>query len=759
MKYFSKFFLYSLPLLLIILFFSIQKQEQKKISLPVITVINPIRGKELGLEKANLVTSLQEQWQVGQEAGVHATWLWQYSAMEEANMVDFAKARMQDEEFGIFLEIDRNWTKKSAVQYRGRGPWWFSDGLLLASYDQNERIKLIDRVFSKFKKSFGYYPKTVGAWWVDAFSISYMQEKYGIIALLQCSDQIATDSYSIWGTPWSIPYVSSRSNAAIPAHSWNDSSQVVTMQWAPRDPTLAYGDSLHSLQDYQIRGYKQSYFDYLTHIYLKEPMDHIVIGLEGGGSPSAYQTRYKNELIQVRKWEKEKKIVLLSARDYAEYFLKNRVILPTTRYFLTKDFQSEDQSFWFHSPNFRAGIHKKNENIFLIDLRDYTQARAEDFSLLPNSQGNIRINTPALIDSLRFPENKLLLTTNNDNLTLTEKNGEITLLSGKNKIAVFSNDKLQLFTLKYEKTFTFRYKNVAFSTFLFLSILYFIYAIAIFKKNNTRKHLLIFLLLLIPLVTAYPFLSTGDITTTTFLFDKKELLLLHLFFNPFGSISLSLFILQLIPFIFLLFSHYLTIVRSNTWYTYAYIGFVISLTIFYAHLPYFPLDKSTYVSVLYYLFLFFIFLCICSFILYQKLRSRRVITLSIFLIPAFFIILLLLILFSRQKYILTPFEIDALQSIVKQNKDVIYLLPTEKPIYKAIRPLLYENYQFAEKLTGKNWKTITRTKDNTLLLPQITNVLIAVPRYLGSELSTEEIKKYNLIKIFDNAQIVVFVKK
>ena len=61
---------------------------------------------------------------------------------------------MIDQEFGLFLEIDRNLAAKSDVAYRGRGPWYFSDGIYLLSYDPVERKKIIDEfgiVFNTMK--------------------------------------------------------------------------------------------------------------------------------------------------------------------------------------------------------------------------------------------------------------------------------------------------------------------------------------------------------------------------------------------------------------------------------------------------------------------------------------------------------------------------------------------------------------------------------------------------------------------------------
>ena len=82
-----------------------------------------------------------------------------------------------------------------------------------------------------------------------------------------------------------------------------------------------------------------------------------------------------------------------------------------------------------------------------------------------------------------------------------------------------------------------------------------------------------------------------------------------------------------------------------------------------------------------------------------------------------------------------------------------------RPIYKAVRPLLYANYRLGQILTGEKWETVMRPESNVLAISGYENKLIVVPRYLGSDLSEYEMTSLNLKKIFDNAQIAVFEKK
>src|SRR6185369_12714069 len=517
-----------------ILFFS-GKTSASSLSRPTITVINAVRGPELGLEKADLLASLQSQWQVTKDASVPATWLWQYSAMEDEKLVNFAKSNMQsnchaefisasskilkqvqddgvcDQEFGIFLEIDRNLAQKSDVIYRGHGPWYFSDGLLLISYDAGERKKIIDTVFSQFKKTFGYYPKSVGGWWVGAQSLEYMHKKYGVIASLQVADQYDLDVYSVWGQPWSIPYLASQESAAAPAASFSESLGVVIMQWAPRDPTDGYGNtpahSTYSMQDYPLKKYDSTYASYLMNVFLKNPYDQVVVGLESGFPPASYTDQYKTHLLKARALQKQNKVTVETAGNFAEKFLERKQVFGGTAYFLTKAYGSEDQSFWFNGENYRAGIKKEGKNVYLVDVRDYAKHSSEEFYQLPNTQGYLRINAPAVIDSARFPQQKILIGRTNGDLRVKKENDVFIVSNESTKLAEFGKNKLTLPIIS--RSFVFERQEAKINIFFILLFLLFLYMMIVYvKEKDLKKTYLHFSVLFFCLYIARPFFTS-----------------------------------------------------------------------------------------------------------------------------------------------------------------------------------------------------------------------------------------------------------
>ncbi len=716
-------------------------------SRPTITIINPIRGNGLGHESDDLLESLKAQWQVTKDEGIRATWLLQYGALENNGMTEFVKREMKDQEFGLLFEIDRNYAQKAHVQFRGQGAWYFSDGLLLNSYDRSERRMLIDTAFSKFKEIFGQYPKTLGAWWIGGDSLFYMQKKYGIIAALRAADQFDLDFYSIWGTPWNISYLSSKVNEGMPAASFKESAKVVILQWAIRDPLKGYSDATYSLQDYGVKGYTPEYVDYLASIFLQYHFCNFVMGLENGAAPEIFQQSYKTMLTKAKEIQASGKADILLARDYAQHYLTQKKVFAGGTYFLSTGYDSSDQSFWYISENYRAAVHKIKDSVYVVDMRNYINKTEEDFDILPNSQGHLRINEPDIIDSMRFPDQRILIRTTKEPLSIKEKDNEVELYAGNEKIAHFTPTGFSLY-LEHtsEKTFSFNQEKLKISPAFIICIFYILYF------SVVRKRFKQYLVLLFPLLIAFPLL----LSSSTFLFDQKEMVFLyfisslHLF-----PVLTTVYISKVLPFVILIVLHYLCRKKFFYW------GYYVLLLFLYVHVPYFPLDKTTYSFVFVAFAIVALVLFTSAFLIYMKNKSKNVLLLCIGVPLIIVLSLAVIIVFSRSKLALTTYEINALQLIKSQQKSVLYVEQIDysiRPIYKAVKPMLYTQYQIGQIMTGKKWEMIRRPDNDILNVTDYDNKVIVIPRYLGSDMSEYEIKVLNLKKIFDNAQIAVFEK-
>lgn len=415
---------------------------------PYATVINQIRGNQLGLTGIDLEASLKAHHQSTAEEGISATWLWQFSALENSNLIQYAKQEMQKDEHGLFLEIDPNTAEKNEIRYRGTHQWYHSDGLFLTSYDVWERQKLIDGIFEKFKQQFGYYPTAVGAWWVGAEPIKYMKQKYGITAVLQCADQFGTDAYSIWGTPWSIPYIPREDNAAVPSDT--KKSGVVIMQWAPRELLNGYGKdseaSTFSAQDFHLKGYPTQFLDKLKDQIATQKIDQIIVGVESGFPPESFKTgHYKAVMQKIKQWNESKQVQLAQMSEVSQSLLKEKKP-PLKQNMITKDADSQDQSYWYHSSVFRINVIKNKDGVLLRDIRDYQFTGQEEFYQTPNIHPYFKVNTHAVIDTIRFPSNLWKISDNNSDISYLVDGKEVVIMQGSTRLLTIQSTQFVVHT-------------------------------------------------------------------------------------------------------------------------------------------------------------------------------------------------------------------------------------------------------------------------------------------------------------------------
>jgi hypothetical protein len=345
----SKYIVYSISYIVLISLYSILSSvysppalaQQNNISCPnrYVTLINPVRGRDLWLDKS--LKPIEDQEKAVASNNFAATWLLQDNVFSDPELLSTIKSFPGNQEKGIFLEVSANLADQAGVYYPIDVPWFSPKAVFLSGYSQSNRRALIDTLFKNFKTSFGYYPKSVGAWWIDSYSLNYLQQKYGVTAAMIVADQKTTDSYGVWGQWWGVPYYPSKANILTPASSLADKQNMVVLQWAQRDPVLAYGAgpsvSNYSLQanDYIRQGKDANYFKDISSVYLscQNPIGQITVGLETGQESLDYLGEYQNQLSYLR----QSNISAVTMSQFAEEYSK---IYPTFPKNITLSYQN-----------------------------------------------------------------------------------------------------------------------------------------------------------------------------------------------------------------------------------------------------------------------------------------------------------------------------------------------------------------------------------------------------------------------------------
>ena len=371
-----------------------------------ITIVNPVRISAYNPSPAE---SLSSQYSVISRYNFPATWLLTYDALSTPGIIDVLNDMDSHQEFGIFLEVTASSAQASGVKYNESGSWHFANSVFLSGYTQEERIKLIDTVFSKFKSVFGAYPSSVGSWWTDGYSLAYMHKKYSVTANLTVADQFSTDNYQVWGQYWSTPFYPSVYHAGTPASTNDTKLNVVNLQWAARDPLNGYYSSLYSTQDYPSAPISQdtSYFAKLLHLYLDNPVNsfgQITVGLEADLTPAAYLGEFSSQLDSISQLSQ---VRVTSMKDFSQWYRDEFPNLSPAHVIQSSDLLgSNKKQFWYQSPHYRIGILIDQDlNLTkIIDFRSYHTDLQEPYYSSPNRDRDLRIYIPSYIDSLQNPQ-------------------------------------------------------------------------------------------------------------------------------------------------------------------------------------------------------------------------------------------------------------------------------------------------------------------------------------------------------------------
>lgn len=163
----------------------------------IINIINFVRGVE-PREPMDLVEPVRQQLALLARHGMRGTFLLQYDAMLDDRFTSLLRGTAH--EIGGWLEIMQPLTEAAGIPWRGRFPWdWHADVGFTVGYTSKEREALVDCFMERFQAVWGAYPKSVGSWLIDAHTLAYMHDKYGVIAGCNCKDQWGTDGYTLWG--------------------------------------------------------------------------------------------------------------------------------------------------------------------------------------------------------------------------------------------------------------------------------------------------------------------------------------------------------------------------------------------------------------------------------------------------------------------------------------------------------------------------------------------------------------------------------
>lgn len=373
-----------------------------------VVLINQVRGTECC--EAGSRDHLSYQLDQLNSKGLSSTFALRYDALGDPGFADFFKLpENASHDVGVFLEVTPNLARDAGVAYVGPVEKWYkAKNAYLVGYSSGDRKKLIDTAFARYHQVFGRYPTSTVAWVIDPISLSYMQSRYGVRIHEITREQFSTDSYTLYGGPWNIPYYPSKNWALIPATTASTALPVLIVRQTLTDPVRTYGDvdAVHTSQpnDYMKGGYTFSYFEKLLENVLtrQQPYGFAVIGLENS-MDQRFQEEYGKQLSYLLAKQEQGILRLYTAKDFSFANVAARTS-TTLSLFYGHDSQENNpvSAYWIQAPNYRVRLVEKGNVLMFSDLRVYSQSLSDPYRNEPLSSLNAYWITPFFLDASRY---------------------------------------------------------------------------------------------------------------------------------------------------------------------------------------------------------------------------------------------------------------------------------------------------------------------------------------------------------------------
>jgi len=350
----------------------------------IINIINFIRQTDYRVADSDrlLFETVQEQIKLVNKYHFPATFLFQYDALINPQYQELMKKELQANcELGAWWEITQPHVEAAGITWRGEHSWVSHANIAFTTgYTPREREQLVDVYMTKFKEIYGYYPKSVGSWFIDSYTLAYMYEKYGIVASCNCKDQIGTDGYTLWGGYWNQAYYPSRINAYMPAQTEEAQIPVPIFRMLGSDPIYQYDTGLGSRRQgvislepvYKESGMNKEWVGYFLESIVDQPclaFNYAQAGQENSFTWEAIQKGLEMQFPLFDSLRIAGKIKLETLETSGKWFKKQFKHTPATAVTTLTDIRNEGRkSVWFNSRYYRTNLLWEDKSFRFRDI-------------------------------------------------------------------------------------------------------------------------------------------------------------------------------------------------------------------------------------------------------------------------------------------------------------------------------------------------------------------------------------------------------
>lgn len=309
--------------------------------------------------------------------------------------------------YGALLEVIPSLAESAGVVYRGDDQNWYeAQHVYLIGYSQGDRQKLIDKYMQKYYQVFKEYPKFSSAWMIDAWSLKYLKDRYGVTVHQITREQFGTDSYTLYGGPVHYPYWPTTNWAMVPQTSSVQMPLIVRQ--TIMDPVYCWGDKTDSYtsqpNDYFMRDMGIEYFKHLFLQAHEQPNSYTfaLVGLENSMSELSQQEFFRQLDIIAEWWNRLDQPNRVTNLSQFESWLSHQADQDRlTVYRGESQTNSGEKAWWINTPRYRARVRLSDGHLAITDLRLFDSSLTDPY--LHNQAGSLGWwIVPFVLDSSRM---------------------------------------------------------------------------------------------------------------------------------------------------------------------------------------------------------------------------------------------------------------------------------------------------------------------------------------------------------------------
>lgn len=387
----------------------------------IVNIINFIRllePRDAGITRDVLYQTVVEQIELMKKYDLGGTFLLQYDALIEPCYQQLLKSLPPGSfEIGAWWEIPQPMAEKAGLTWRGRYPWdWHANVGFTTGYTPEERERLADVYMNDFKSIFGYYPKSVASWFIDAHTLSYLHGKYNIIASANCKDQYGTDGYTLWGGYWNQAYYPSRVNSYMPAQNAENQIPVPIFRMLGSDPVRQYDSGLGSNGQgvitlepvYRHGGGDSAWVNWYFREFVNgECMEfaYTQAGQENSFTWDAMKKGLQIQIPLIASLRDQNLIRVETLGESGEWFRRNYKVTPSTSVTVNNDLPPGNlKTVWFNSRYYRTNLLWEDNTLRIRDIHIFNENIPSVYEKEPTTSNECKYYTLPFVDGFLWSD-------------------------------------------------------------------------------------------------------------------------------------------------------------------------------------------------------------------------------------------------------------------------------------------------------------------------------------------------------------------